>query len=207
MTTLYKFIGNPDDVQHLLGGSIKFTPIQELNDPSELLPNVIPEEVRESLNRLRNYGYNDDDMVHLRQQEKLLQQLAPDFQAIKVPETKEQATTIIRSPFYDNLPLLERLLAQTAEQISSKVGLLCLTKRKDPLPMWAHYAANATGVVIEFRDLHDTFCGDETWILRQPTSVRYDRDRLGVSFDPRSHQSLFFAKFQDRIISFSCSSV
>lgn len=197
MPPLYKFIGRTDDVRFLLQGCVKFTPISELNDPSELLPNVIPEDVNESLGRLRKDGYSDEDLVHLRHQGKLLQRLAPNFQAVGVPNTKEEATTLIRSTFYDNLPLLEHRLAKTAEQISSKVGLLCLTKRNDSLPMWAHYAGNATGLVVEFRDLTKVFCGDETGILCQPISVRYEREILGVTFDPQTHDSLFFAKFQD----------
>jgi hypothetical protein len=197
MTTLYKFIGNPGAVRHLLAGNLKFTPTRELNDPSELLPNVIPEDVRKSLQLLRDQGYSDDDMLSLRQQESLLRQLAPRFLAIDVPTTKEQATAIARSAFYNNLPHLERLLSETAEEISSGVGLLCLTKRNDSLPMWAHYAANAAGLVVEFRDLDIVFCGDQTGVLRQPTAVRYEREHLGVSFDPRSHRSLFFSKFSD----------
>ena len=198
MTQLYKFIARPDDVQFLLQGCLKFTPIPELNDPSELLPNVIPEDVHESLSRLRKDGYSDGDMVHLRQQGELLQRLAPNFQAIDVPRTKEEATIVVRSKFYDNFPLLEQLLEQTAAQISSKVGLLCLTRRSDSLPMWAHYAQNAAGLVVEFRDhLDKIFCGDATGILCRPTSVRYERARLGVTFDPQTQDSLFFAKFQD----------
>jgi len=197
MAALFKFIANPEDARFVLQGCVKFTPIPELNDPSELLPNVIPEDVTRSLERLRKTGYSDEDMHHLRGQGKLLQRLAPDFQAINVPKTKSEATAIVRSAFYNNLPLLKRLLEETAEEISSKVGLFCLTKRNDSLPMWAHYAANANGLVVEFRDLSSAFPGDDTGILFTPIPVRYERERLGVTFDPSSHESLFFAKFAD----------
>jgi hypothetical protein len=197
MPTLYKFIGKSDDVRFLLQGCVKFTSIPELNDPSELLPNVVPQDVRASLQRLRQKGYSDEDMVHLRHQEKLLQRLAPRSLAIPAPKTKEAATRIIRSAFYDDLPLLQHRLEETAETISSKVGIFCLTKRNDSLPMWAHYAQNATGLVVGFRELCDIFRGDDTGILYRPISVRYERERLGVTFDPRTHESLFFAKFQD----------
>src|SRR5262245_46622990 len=199
MPALYKFIGKPDDVRFLLQGCVKFTPIPELNDPSELLSNVVPQDVRASLARLRRDGYSDEDMVHLRHQEKLLQRLAPRFQAIQVPKTKEAATTTIRSAFYDNLPVLQRRLEETAAQMASNVGIFCLTitKRNDSLPMWAHYAHNATGLVVEFQALCDIFRGDDTGILYRPISVRYEREHLGVTFDPRTHESLFFAKFQD----------
>lgn len=197
MPPLYKYISDPAAVRFLLQGTAKFTPIPELNDPSELLPNVIPDEVLRSLAHLREQGYSDDDMVHLRKEENLLRRLAPLYKAIDAPVSKELATATIRSPFYDSTPLLYQLLNGVAREMSSKVGLLCLTQRYDSLPMWAHYAANATGVVVEFQRLEDVFAGDDTGVLYQPITVRYEREKVGVTFDPRSHESIFFSKFQD----------
>lgn len=197
MPPLYKFISDPGAVGFLLQGTAKFTPIPELNDPSELLPNLISDEVLRSLNRLREHGYSDDDMVYLRREENLLRRLAPSYRAIDTPVTKELATALIRSPFYDSEVLLYRLLNGAAREMSSKVGLFCLTQRYESLPMWAHYAANATGLVVEFQNLEDVFPGDDTGVLHQPILVRYEREHIGVTFDPRSHESIFFSKFQD----------
>src|SRR5262249_40017789 len=135
MPTIYKFIADPSAVQFLLRGVAKFTPIPELNDPSELSPNLILEEVQASLARLRQEGYTDQDMVHVRRQGCLLQRLVPDFRAVPVPPTPEEATALIRSPFYDSLPTLQRLLSNVARELSSKVGLFCLSQRYDSLPM------------------------------------------------------------------------
>jgi hypothetical protein len=197
MSSLYKYIAEPDIVRFLLKGIVKLTPISELNDPSELIPNVIVDEVKASLARLRRNGYSEEDMLHLRRQGCLLQRLAPQFQAIDVPSTKDQATAIIRSHFYDSIDRLKQLLNETAREMSSNVGIFCLSHRYDSLPMWAHYANNAAGLVFEFVDLDKVFPGDDTGVLRQPIVVRYERERLGVSFDPQSHDSLFFSKFQD----------
>ncbi len=194
---LYKFIADPDALTFFLRGIVRFTPIHELNDPSELVPTLNSTEVRASLRQLRATGYHEEDLVQLRQQGELLSRLAPRFQAVRVPRTPEAATELIRSPFYDGTANLERLLADTAREMSSKVGLLCLTRRYDSLPMWAHYAANAGGVVVGFRDLESVFRGDSTGVLRQPTLVEYEQEQLGVTFDPRSHRSLFFSKFAD----------
>lgn len=197
MSSLYKYIADCSAVPFLLRGTVKFTPIPELNDPSELVPNVDIEQVKSSLDRLRSHGYSDEDMLHLRHQEHLLRRLAPRFLAIDVPSTKERATAIIRAAFYDSVPLLERLLNETAQEMSSKVGLFCLSRRFDSLPMWAHYARNAAGLVVEFRGLEEVFRGDETGILAQPVPVRYEREHAGVTFEPQSHESLFFTKFAD----------
>jgi hypothetical protein len=197
MNSLYKFIADPGAVPFLLRGLIRFTPIPELNDPSELLPNVILDDVMTSLARLRRDGYTNDDMINLRHQESLFQRLAPQFQVVRVPETAGEATALIRSSFYDQISTLEQRLNRTALEVSSKVGLFCVSLRYDSLPMWAHYASNATGLVVEFVDLEGVFRGDDTGVLSQPLAVRYERDRLGVTFDTNSHESLFFTKFAD----------
>lgn len=197
MPPLFKFIASPDAVPFLLNGSVKFTPIPELNDPSELVPTLDREAVVETLNRLRADGYSDADMEHLRQQGNLLQALAPKFQAITAPATKAEASRLIRSWFYDDISTLDRLLSETAREISSKVGLFCLTQRFDSLPMWAHYAANATGLAVEFQGLEEVFKGDNTGVLRQLAPVIYQREPYGVTFDPASHRNLFFVKFLD----------
>lgn len=197
MESHFKFIADPNAVQYLLKGVVKFTSIPELNDPSELTANVIFEEVRESLERLRKDGYTENDMLNLQRQGNLFQRLAPQCQVIDVPETKEAATTIIRSPFYSQISELERRLSETTQIISDKVGLLCLSSRYDSLPMWAHYTSNATGLVVEFTDLKKTFQGDNTGVLYQPIAVRYEREHSGVTFETWSHESLFFSKFQD----------
>jgi hypothetical protein len=193
---VYKFIGDKSAVPFLLRGLIKFTPPAELNDPSELAPNVIHDEVVKSRERIRKNGYTAEDLVNLRRQENLFR-LAPQFQAVKVPETPEQATALIRSRFYDQISLLEQRLSDMLEGVSSEVGLFCLSLRYNSLPMWAHYARNAAGLVVEFVGLHEVFKGDDTGVLSQPSRVTYDRDRRSVTFDTRSHESLFFAKFRD----------
>ena len=131
-------------------------------------------------------------MAHLHRQGHVLRRLAPRFQAIEVPRSKEEATRVIRSPFYDSIDVLERLLNDTAREIASKVGILSLSYRPDSLPMWAHYARNATGLLIEFAGLEEVFKGDDTGVLGIPVDVRYDQEHLGVTFDPASHDSLFF---------------
>ncbi len=185
MSRLYKYITDPASIGYFLKGWIKFTPIPELNDPSELTSNVIPEDVLASLRKLRRNGYTEADLVHLRNQGRLFERLAPKYQAVPVPTTTSQANELIRSSFYDQLPVLENLLEKTANEMSQKVGLFCVSKRYDSLPMWAHYAANATGLVVEFVDLNEIFTGDGTGILNKPIEVRYQRESSGVTFDPR----------------------
>jgi len=63
--------------------------------------------------------------------------------------------------------------------------------------MWAHYAANATGIVVEFDNLHQVFPGDNTGVLRQVRPVSYWKELPGMTFEPQSHENLFFSKYLD----------
>jgi len=197
MNLLYKFIENPDSVRFLLQGLIKFTPPAELNDPSELTPRVILDDVSNSLAQLREHGYTKEDMINLLRQENLLQKLAPRFKMIRLPETAEQATAIIRSSFYDETSKLAQILNEMVLEVSSKVGLFCLSLRYDSLPMWAHYANNAAGLVVEFANLGEVFQGDDTGVLSQPLAVQYKREQISITFNTKSHEALFFSKYSD----------
>ena len=197
MTTLYKFIAEPDDVKFLLQGFVKFTPIPELNDPSELSPVMVTDNVRKSLTRLRQEGYNKQEFSDLRRQGHLLKRLAPEYMKTPVPSSPKKATEHIRLSLYDNTSELERMMYDTAQIISSRVGIFCLSKCRDSLPMWAHYANNAKGLAVEFQDLDKVFPGDKTGILRQPIPVYYEQDGIDITFEPASQKSLFFCKFPD----------
>lgn len=197
MIHLYKYIADPDSISHFLSGRVKFTPINELNDPSELTTNINAEKVKESLERIRSQGYSANDLLHLQKQAAVLKALAPNFQAIEAPRNVDEANKLIRSAFYDQTDVLIQLLSKTTNEISEKVGIFCLSKRYNSLPMWAHYAANATGAVIEFAKLDEFFLGDETGVLQQPIDVRYNRETGGVTFDPKSHDAIFFEKYSD----------
>lgn len=194
---MYKHLDGPAALPFLLKGRLKFTPITELNDPSELLPQVNLRDLETSLVRLRRDGYSPANFRHLRQQGALLQRLAPAYHAGITPASPEQASRIIRAEFYNLLPPLLALPDGAAAEMSRNVGILCLTRRFDSLPMWAHYSGNASGLAIEFQGLDEPFAGDETGILRRIAPVRYDREKVGVTFDPRSHETIFFAKSTD----------
>jgi hypothetical protein len=72
-----------------------------------------------------------------------------------------------------------------------------MTETISCLPLWAHYADMAKGFAVEYRDLRLEFPGDDTGVLNELVPIRYSRDRLGVTFDTKSHESIFFSKFQD----------
>jgi uncharacterized protein YuzE len=194
---LFKFIKKIEFLPDILSGIVKFSKAEELNDPSELIPNVMREKIVKSLETLRRYGYSETGMEGLIRQGNLLRKLAPRFMRNSPPLTIEYANQTIRSDFFNYMPALETLLNETADSISQNVGIFCLSQCNDSLPMWAHYAKNAAGFVVEYRDLNDTFIGDDTGILNRLMPVRYEKDTTGVTFYPDSQETLFFTKLPD----------
>jgi hypothetical protein len=114
-----------------------FTPVAELNDPSELNPNLNTAAIRDPLQRLRTRGYSEHEYAYLCRQAALLDHLVPEFQTTRAPDTREEATRQIQSRIYDSSTYMERKMSETAKAIASKVGIFCLSKRFDSLPMWA----------------------------------------------------------------------
>ncbi len=195
---LYKYIDDPDCVQSILNGELKFSPIADLNDPSELTPVMVKEEVEKSRERILKVGYTDEDILNIYKQANLLKRLAPEFPVLSAPITKEKANEMIRSSKNGDTALLRSILDGVVEASRETVGIFCLSRRKDCLPMWAHYAKNASGLLVKFRNLDKIFTGDDTGILHKPLRVDYDRDNSsGVTFETNSHKTIFFSKFPD----------
>jgi hypothetical protein len=194
---LYKYISNDIALKKIVGGNIKFATLRSLNDPTELLPKIYEAELIESLREKRSKGYTEDDLIDLKKQELLFDRLSPETIVIKAPETIEKANSIVNLPVYDNLDYLKRMFNNTVELMASRCGLFCASTRYDSLPMWAHYANNAKGYLIEFDGLQNLYSGDGTGILNQLMDVRYTQRRSGINFESGSYNSLFFEKNQD----------
>lgn len=197
MKTLYKFVGSKGAVQAIARGSLKFTKIDDLNDPSELVPLMNRDAVRESLAVIRRNGYSETQFEWLGCQEATLRLLSPETRILARPASVELANQTLSLPIYDNLDFMERQVLQTIKLIRSRVGVLSLTERYDSLPMWAHYGAQAKGYVLRFHGLGQEFPGDATGSLNAVKPVKYVEDLLGLTHDPSTQDNLFFCKFQD----------
>jgi Protein of unknown function (DUF2971) len=195
--TLYKFVGTRGAVQAIARGSLKFAKIDELNDPSELVPIMNRDAERSSLAVVRKQGYTETQFEWLGCQEATLRVLSPETRVLSRPPTIELANRTLALPVYDNLDFIEPQLLKTITLIRSRVGILSLTERFDSLPMWAHYGAQAKGYVIRFADLGREFPGDATGSLNAPMPVQYVEDLVGMTHDPATQNNLFFCKFQD----------
>jgi hypothetical protein len=87
---LFKFVGSRNAVLNMAKGSLKFTPIDELNDPSELTPVMDRPAVRASLEALRKNGMTQDQFDWLKRQEAVLDLLSPEEKVLIAPRTLKQ---------------------------------------------------------------------------------------------------------------------
>ncbi|MFA7056185.1 MAG: DUF2971 domain-containing protein [Candidatus Cloacimonadales bacterium] len=192
---LYKFISsNEKALTSIVAGNIKFTTIDNLNDPTDLFPRFDLHNVQQSLIRLRKDGFTNNDLVLLKQQEELFNQLAKNHNIIGAPESIQEANCIIKSSVYNNTDYLREAFEMTVSIMKEKCGLFCLTERNTCLPMWAHYAENAKGFVIEFTGLKEQFNNTTTGVLDLLLPVNYETIHKGVTFETDSYKTVFTEK-------------
>lgn len=194
---LFKFVGSTSAVLNMAKGSLKFTPIEELNDPSELMPVMDRPAVRASLETLRKNGMTQDQFDWLQHQGAILDLLSPEEKVLDAPGTLEQANQMLPLSAYENFDYMERKLFATIRNIRARVGILSLSQRYDSLPMWVHYADLARGFVVVLDNLEESFNGDKTGSLNIPKPVVYADQFIGMTFDPSTQDRLFFSKLSD----------
>jgi hypothetical protein len=194
---LFKFVGSKSAVLNIAKGTLKFTPLDELNDPTELTPVMDRAAVRASLESLRMNGLTQDQYDWLVRQDAVLDLLAPQEKVLNAPKTLAEANRLLAISTYDNLDYMERKLFATIESIRAKIGVLSLSERYDSLPMWAQYADLAKGFVVIFENLELSLKGDKTGSLNVPKPVVYTERFIGMTFDPSTQDRLFFSKILD----------
>jgi hypothetical protein len=194
---LFKFVGSVSAVENMLEGRLRFSTVEELNDPCELAGEINEEMVYASLAEFRKTGYSETEYEWLCKQGALLQALSPQSQAIPVPRNAKEAHGQIMSSFYDDASRMAQLQRAAVRDIKSKAGILSLTTNWASLPMWAHYGANADGFVVVFEELDRYFYGNDTGILDQVQPVSYSDVFEGMTFRPSSQKNLFFWKYSD----------
>jgi|HubBroStandDraft_6_1064221.scaffolds.fasta_scaffold259990_2 hypothetical protein len=194
---LFKFVRSASAVLNMARGAFKFTPIEELNDSSELTPVMDRVAVRKSLKLLRKHGMTKDQFDWLQRQGAVLDLLSPEEKVLNAPKTLSEANRMLSISAYDNLDYMESKLFATIMNIRARVGVLSLSQRYDSLPMWAHYAELARGFVVVLEKLEQSFRGDETGSLNVPKPVVYSDEFSGMTFDPSTQDRLFFSKLSD----------
>ncbi|HVU07932.1 MAG TPA: DUF2971 domain-containing protein [Verrucomicrobiae bacterium] len=149
---MYKYLP-PERIDVLQKRRIRFTQPADFNDPFEFRP-VIKE-------------INTEDAVKdyvEKNFEQLVEKELAKYGAIAPALAKNDFSEIITAQ-KQNVPILFQMLspalinsirAKITELLNQHVGVLCLSKVKDSILMWGHYAANHCGFVVGF-DSEDSF--------------------------------------------------
>jgi hypothetical protein len=167
---------------------IRFTQPGDFNDPFELKPNF-------------NW-VSEADMAAL--PEVAGQKSGSDYVASRLtPEVLQKIYQVLA-------PGIQRTIASTVQgegdfalnnnQIASslfdsKYGILCLSKDPNNLLMWAHYANNHNGFVLQFDDEHSFFanqCFDNQDFVSTP--VEYSDERPSLSFSTIHSPKVYYRK-------------
>ncbi|MDF5775416.1 DUF2971 domain-containing protein [Pseudomonas syringae] len=176
---LYKYVPSArvDIVQNL---TIRFTQPSALNDPFEfnlLFSEAIStQQLREHYERADKHELIMEAISRLPDDQKALLALLPSE---KLLQMLEQFNLIIfNSEQIDDIhkayiaPLTPKLKKEIYEGLNKTIGILSLSATPVSPPMWANYAENSTGFVLEFDTAHSFFNGrrsdkDEFYYLRE----------------------------------------
>jgi hypothetical protein len=209
-TRLYKFVSHDSKNMTITGickGYVKFSKIPDLNDSSEEYVYANFEEFRKSVKEIFGSECSLDVFEKLEKQFDLVNKIFPEMGLSKIKNEFKSFTQRMCgcNPKFGNLlaqnkvlfKALEDNLAQIHKEILSKVGIFCVTDRLGYFPMWAHYADEARGFAVEFKDLHQCFNGDGTGALHQVDPVKYRGQRGLVSMMPSDLSEIFRTKLED----------
>ena len=139
--SLYKYV-SATTLEYILNGSIRFTQPGGFNDPFELALEVYN-------------PYNDERNINIRfdvlSQEKIIN------------------NHLLDTNFQDD-NCNDIFSRELIEKLNNQIGILCLSKNHDSHLMWAHYADEYSGAVIEFNEDHEYFNGitEVTYVKERP---------------------------------------
>lgn len=178
--SLYKYV-IPCRIDVLAYGRIRFTQSSALNDPFEMQPVFQKYELsREERDEAENSRKEFRD--------KIANRLDP---ILRARITEDMLDGLVETYLRGGVEFDQQMLEKVRKDLNDSIGVLSLTEKPDDLPMWAHYAQDHQGFVIEF-DETDSFFNKgpaslphtEQLIVRRPSDecgylrkVEYSRDR------------------------------
>jgi hypothetical protein len=144
-SALYKYVGIAG-LRRILEGAIRFTQPSAFNDPFEFLPEIIvPIDAAE---RQISVSF---DILGARLTE-------PDGALDSIP---------------DGCSSNDALSRDIVRELNQLIGVLSLSRVRNSLLMWSHYADQYAGAVVEFDGSHDFFAGQIDVDYRQTRPRRH----------------------------------
>ena len=192
---LYKYV-IPDRIDVLENSLIRLTQPLVFNDPFECFPYIREvahgERVSEYLKRHQCSEEEKERMLlesWKEEREKHPELNVPyeefrEYLKFKMDQARFFICDLVKGlASMDDPSFRSETVHALTKAINKEIGILCLTEKMDKLLMWAHYASNHTGFVIEFNEKHSFFDrGSEIGHLKK---VRYSIARPEVTLlDP-----------------------
>jgi hypothetical protein len=194
--SLYKYLV-PERIDVLCNAKIRFSQHMALNDPFEMKPyfeGLTSESVLTEFFNASWQAYGADAL-------KVMDTLIPDIlkdehykASMEQSKHENPAIELLLNTHKERMPELRNVIFTS---FNDEIGVLCLTEERDNLIMWAHYANNYKGFVIEFDEKHEFFQQKDTSMLEHGCirQVRYSEDRPNhASFTDLTRDELFFLK-------------
>lgn len=155
---LYKYF-HPDRIDVLRNGKIRFSQPGAFNDPYEMQMYIDKDLLSCDLTALMEQEFKD---IIWKEYKKLPKNIKDkmSFNYFWQQAVAKKSHVIQKiDEFSTHLPnqLNDKIFQPNADKV---IGVLCLTERKDNLLMWAHYALDHKGFVIEFDTQHPFFNHD-----------------------------------------------
>ncbi len=147
---VYKYV-HPDRIDVLENGLIRFTQPAALNDPFETFPNF--QGIRQAL-------------------EERYDPVVKPYSSRGIVEATT-ASLAIKSK-------VKRKLDELQRELSNDYAFLSLTKKRNNLLMWSHYADSHRGFVIGFDSDHTFFQTTKLNVVKRLEEVRYSATRTVV---------------------------
>lgn len=127
--SIYKYV-TYDTLSRILDGTIRLTQPGAFNDPFEMVPELyIPKDFEP-------------------------ENLPIQFDVLSPRRLLDKKSPLVDDDFYHDATSRNIL-----KSLNDAIGILCLSKNESSLLMWAHYADNYSGAVIEFDEEHEFFKG------------------------------------------------
>lgn len=183
---LYKYV-TLDTLDKIIDGYIRFTPPGKFNDPFEI-PAIMAEEARERFAGLGGL---------LQQTEEIMDGLM-NFSIPKAAMTPAinyfmgSGTSEAKERDLSEKEIQEQILHRIND-VDCTFGILSLTKTHENLLMWAHYADDHRGAVIEF-EFDDKFLFLKDPHRKFAKQVQYSNDRAKIPVNEDVLMEHFFIK-------------
>lgn len=157
----------------LVNQSIRWSSPTLFDDPLDVARTwdmgFLMEELEAALQREIDYIYENEDVSHINHHplfRYLTETLITKAPKEAIDLLRNEIPVLIRKGTIRMQPHIKELNRQWKSMIP-EMRILCFSKRKDIIPVWATYGENHKGVVMEFHPQEHT---DSPWLLAEPVT-------------------------------------